>query len=70
MNFLWTPRVQALFATKGYRPVDTKILNAPRFRTLFPRVKQFDIGTVGGWDYVNRTFFDPKSGVLAKIAQQ
>ncbi len=69
VHFLWTPRVQALFATKGYRPVDKKILNAPRFRKLFPRTKQFDIGTLGGWDYVNKAFFDPKTGLLLKIAQ-
>ena len=62
--------MQALFAVKGYRPVDKKILNAPRFRKLFPRVKQFGIGTLGGWDYVNKTFFDTKTGVLVKIAQR
>jgi sulfate/thiosulfate transport system substrate-binding protein len=70
VNFLKTPRVQALFAVNGYRPVDKTILNAKRFRKLYPTVKQFDIGTLGGWDYVNKTFFDTKNGVLVKVAQQ
>ncbi len=71
VNFLQTPQVQALFASKGYRPVDKKILNAKRFRKEFPKVKGlFDIGTLGGWDYVNKTFFDTRNGVLVKVAQQ
>jgi sulfate/thiosulfate transport system substrate-binding protein len=71
VSFLQTPQVQALFATQGYRPVDKKILNAKRFRKLYPRVPGlFDIGRLGGWDYVNKTFFDARNGVLVKVAQQ
>jgi sulfate transport system substrate-binding protein len=67
-RFLWTPQVQGFFAQNGYRPVDKRILNAKRWRKDFPRVKGlFNIGRLGGWDYVNKTFFDPKSGVLAKV---
>jgi sulfate/thiosulfate-binding protein len=69
-TFLFTPQVQGFFASKGYRPVDPKILNSKRWRNKFPRVKGlFDIGYLGGWDSVNKTFFDTRSGVMVKIAQ-
>ena len=69
-KFLFTPQVQGFFASKGYRPVDPKILNSKRWRKAFPRVRGlFDIGYLGGWDRANTTFFDPRNGVLVKVAQ-
>jgi sulfate transport system substrate-binding protein len=68
VDFLLTPQVQGFFASKGYRPVDRKILNSKRWRAKFPRVKGlFDIGTLGGWEHVNRVFFDTKNGIAVKV---
>lgn len=68
VSFLYTPQVQGFFASKGYRPVDKTLLNSKRWRAQFPRVKGlFDIGTLGGWDYVNKVFFDTKNGVAVKV---
>jgi len=68
VSFLLTPQVQGFFASKGYRPVDKKILNSKRWRGKFPRIRGlFDIGTLGGWDQVNKTFFDPKNGIAVKV---
>ncbi|MFN8110140.1 MAG: sulfate ABC transporter substrate-binding protein [Thermoleophilia bacterium] len=70
VSFLHTPKAQLDFAAKGYRPVNKTILAKKRWRKTYPRVKGlFDIGTLGGWDYANKTFFDPNNGVLAKIAR-
>jgi ABC-type sulfate transport system substrate-binding protein len=34
----------------------------------FPEpAKLFTIGTLGGWTKVNTTFFDPTTGIVAKI---
>jgi sulfate transport system substrate-binding protein len=68
LRFLRTPAAQQVFADWGYRPVVPKVLAANRKK--FPvRPGQFTIDQLGlgGWDKVQKRFFDPKSGVMAKI---
>ena len=68
LRFLRTPAAQQVFADWGYRPVVPKALAANRKK--FPvRPGQFTIDQLGlgGWDKVQKRFFDPKSGVMAKI---
>jgi sulfate/thiosulfate transport system substrate-binding protein len=66
VEFLRTPDAQKVFAAKGYRTVleseaDTKKYPVP--------AKLFKIDDLGGWSKVNKTFFDPEKGVMAKIEQ-
>jgi sulfate transport system substrate-binding protein len=59
-------QAQAIFASKGYRPVDRSAWNPKRF----PTPKQlFTIDDLGGWSKVNAQFFDPDKGSVAKIEQ-
>jgi len=67
LRFLYTPQAQTLFAQTGYRPVVKSV--AAKFK--YPsRSGLFDINYLGGWGKVEKQFFDPKSGVMAKIEQQ
>jgi sulfate transport system substrate-binding protein len=68
LRFLRTPAAQQVFADWGYRPVVPKVLAANRKR--FPvRPGQFTIDQLGlgGWDKVQTRFFDPKTGIMARI---
>ena len=71
LRFLRTPAAQQVFADWGYRPVVPKVLEANRKK--FPvRKGQFTIDQLGlgGWDKVQTRFFDPDTGVMAKIERQ
>jgi sulfate transport system substrate-binding protein len=54
--FLRTKPAQRIFAENGYRPLA---------RAAGPSV--FTIKDVGGWAKVEKKFFDPRTGVMAKI---
>jgi sulfate/thiosulfate-binding protein len=65
-RFLYTPQAQKLFAETGYRPVVRSV--AHQYASKFPlRPQLFTIGYVGGWTKVTKQFFDPNTGVMAKI---
>ena len=71
LRFLRTPAAQQVFADWGYRPVNPKVL--AKNRKKFPvRPGQFTIDQLGlgGWDTVQKRFFDPKTGVMARIEKQ
>jgi sulfate/thiosulfate-binding protein len=71
LRYLRTPGAQQVFADNGYRPVVKSVLEKNRKR--FPvRPGQFTIDQLGlgGWDKVQKRFFDPKSGILARIERQ
>jgi len=64
LKFLRTKPAQRIFAENGYRPVIkgvTRGLNFPN------RPQLFTIKYVGGWAKVEKKFFDPRSGIMAKI---
>lgn len=63
-DFLYTPEAQAIFVSKGYRPVVEGVEGADVFPTP---TKLFTIADLGGWDEVDKTFFDPTEGVMAAI---
>jgi sulfate transport system substrate-binding protein len=68
VDWLYTPAAQTIWAENGFRPVDPTV--ARRFAAQFPpRPQLFKIGYVGGWDRVNKAFFDPTNGIVAKIEQ-
>jgi sulfate/thiosulfate-binding protein len=64
VKFLYTPKAQGIFASKGYRPVVKTAPGADKF----PQPKQlFDIQKFGGWSVVSDKFFDPDKGIMAGI---
>lgn len=56
-KFLFTPEAQREFAKVGFRPVDETV--AKEFASQYPKVnKLFTIKDLGGWDLVQKKFFD------------
>jgi sulfate/thiosulfate transport system substrate-binding protein len=71
LRFLKTPAAQQVFAAYGYRPIVKNVLEANRKK--FPvRPGQFTINQLGlgGWEKVQKRFFDPKSSIMARIERQ
>jgi sulfate/thiosulfate-binding protein len=66
VRFLHTARAQKIFAQAGYRPVVKSV--ARRYSFALPK-QLFTIANLGGWQQVEKTFFDPHTGVMAKIEQ-
>jgi sulfate/thiosulfate-binding protein len=71
LRYLRTPAAQQIFADYGYRPVVKSVLK--KNRKKFPaRPGQFTIDQLGlgGWMKVQKRFFDPKTGIMARIERQ
>jgi sulfate/thiosulfate-binding protein len=71
IRYLKTPAAQQIFADFGYRPVVKSVLEANRKK--FPvRPGQFTIDHpgLGGWNKVQKDFFDPDKGVMAAIERK
>src|SRR5829696_5252245 len=66
-DFLYTPAAQRIFAQTGYRPVVQSVAREFKFP---PRPDLFTIRTLGGWKKVQPQFFDPRSGIMAKIERE
>jgi sulfate transport system substrate-binding protein len=64
VKFLRTSTAQRIFAQNGYRPVVASAAKGFNFPT---RPQLFTIKYVGGWAKVEKKFFDPNTGVMAKI---
>ena len=68
VDWLYTPAAQTIWAQNGFRSVVPGV--EKKFAAQFPpRPQLFKIGYVGGWDKVNKQFFDPTTGIVAKIEQ-
>src|SRR6266571_2992157 len=67
-KYLWSTAAQRAFADQGYRPVLKSVAKGYRFVKppgLFTITsKQWGLN---GWTKVNRRFFDPNKGIMAKI---
>jgi sulfate/thiosulfate transport system substrate-binding protein len=71
LRFLKTAASQQVFADYGYRPIVRSVLE--KNRKKFPvRPGQFTIDQLGlgGWVKVQKRFFDPKTGIMARIERQ
>jgi sulfate/thiosulfate transport system substrate-binding protein len=74
LSYVESAAGQKIFASKGFRPVDTNLspgtvqgANDPS--NPFPAVKKLTtIDSLGGWSKVNTEFFDPDNGIVTKIA--
>ncbi|HMD44634.1 MAG TPA: sulfate ABC transporter substrate-binding protein [Acidimicrobiales bacterium] len=66
LAFLLSPKGQTIWGQQGYRPVLAPV--AKQFH--FPKPKTlFTIDSLGGWTKVNAVFFNPQTGVVAKLEQ-
>jgi sulfate/thiosulfate-binding protein len=71
LRFLRTPASQQVFADYGYRPVLKSV--EERNRKKFPvRPGLFTIDQLGlgGWEKVQKRFFDPNNSIMARIQRQ
>ena len=69
VDYLRTPEAQQIFGEKGYRPLDPEVL--AKFADKYPKpATQFTIDDLGGWSTVSTKFFDPDTGIVAKVQQQ
>jgi sulfate/thiosulfate transport system substrate-binding protein len=64
LKYLRTKPAQRIFAQNGYRPVIKGVTQGLNFPN---RPQLFTIKYVGGWAKVEKKFFDPRTGVMAKI---
>jgi sulfate/thiosulfate-binding protein len=64
LKYLRTQPAQRIFAQNGYRPV---VAGAARGFNFPTRPQLFTIKYVGGWTKVEKKFFDPRTGIMAKI---
>jgi sulfate/thiosulfate transport system substrate-binding protein len=64
VKFLRTVPAQKIFAQNGYRPVVAAAARGFNFPT---RPQLFTITYVGGWPKVEKKFFDPKTGIMARF---
>ena len=64
INYLRTKPAQRIFAENGYRPIVKGVTQGLNFPV---RPQLFTIKYVGGWASVEKKFFDPRTGIMAKI---
>jgi len=64
LKYLRTAPAQRIFAENGYRPV---VQSAARGLNFPKRPQLFTIKYVGGWPKVEKKFFDPRTGLIARI---
>jgi sulfate/thiosulfate transport system substrate-binding protein len=64
VSFLRSKPAQRIFAENGYRPIVKGVTPGLNFPG---RPQLFTIKYVGGWVSVEKKFFDPRTGIMAKI---
>jgi sulfate/thiosulfate transport system substrate-binding protein len=67
LEFIWSEAGQKIWAEHGYRPVNPKLVNPQQFPT--PK-GLFTIAKFGGWEAVNKQFFEENTGSIAKIEKE
>ena len=67
LDFLVTDEAQKVFGDQGYRPVVKSVLDTFDFPTP-PGL--FTIADVGGWDTVQKEFFDREDGFMADVQRE
>jgi sulfate/thiosulfate transport system substrate-binding protein len=64
VSFLRSKPAQRIFAENGYRPIVKGVTQGLNFPV---RPQLFTIKYVGGWASVEKKFFDPRTGIMAKV---
>jgi len=68
IQFLYTQKAQRAFAEYGFRPVDQEVAKA--FIEKYPLPNHlFDVGYLGGWEYLREDLFGPK-GIWTKVIEE
>jgi sulfate/thiosulfate transport system substrate-binding protein len=68
LRFLRTPAAQQVFADYGYRPVVKSVEDKNRKKfPVRPGLFTIDQLGLGGWERVQKRFFDPRSGIMARF---
>ncbi len=67
VEFLWTDEAQKVFGEEGYRPVVESV--AKSFDFPAPAAL-FTIAKLGGWDTVQKEFFDREEGFMAEVQRE
>jgi sulfate transport system substrate-binding protein len=67
VKFLHGKQAQTTFAQNGYRPLMQSVLRNFSYPV---RPQLFSIEWLGGWDKVDKRFFDPNSGIVTKIQKE
>jgi sulfate/thiosulfate-binding protein len=71
LRFLTTPAAQQVFANNGYRPVVKSVLESNRRKFPDrPGLFTIDAKAIGGWTKAQKRFFDPDTGIMARIEKQ
>jgi sulfate/thiosulfate transport system substrate-binding protein len=66
LAFLRSAKAQKVFADNGYRPVLSSVTRQFGFKRPVGLFTIRKLG-LGGWDRVEKRFFDPRSGIMAKV---
>jgi sulfate/thiosulfate-binding protein len=64
LDYIRSPEAQRVFGKAGYRPVNESL--ADEFQFPMP-TDLFTIKDIGGWDEVQKRFFDREDGIMAGI---
>jgi sulfate transport system substrate-binding protein len=68
VDFAASAAGQKVWADNGYRPVLQSVFK--QYKAKYPpRPQLFKVGYVGGWAKATKQFFDPSTGIMAKIEQ-
>ncbi len=67
LDYIRSPAAQRVFGKAGYRPVDESL--GDEFQFPMP-TDLFTIADVGGWDEVQKKFFDREDGIMAGIQRE
>jgi sulfate transport system substrate-binding protein len=67
LDYIRSRKAQRVFGKAGYRPVNESLAAEFQFPTP-PGL--FTIADVGGWDKVQKRFFDREDGIMAGIQRE
>ena len=67
VDYIRSSEAQRVYAEAGYRPVDQSL--ADEFPFPMPK-RLFTIADLGGWDKVQKQFFDREDGIMAVIQRE
>jgi sulfate/thiosulfate transport system substrate-binding protein len=66
VEYLLSPASQAIWVSKGYRPVISGVPGTSKFPTPSGL---FTIDSLGGWKTITKQFFEPETGIVTTIEQ-
>lgn len=68
LDYVWSPEIQRVFASRGYRPVDEAVKQETQAQ-FKPVGDLFTVRDLGGWDSVKKSVFG-EAGIYDKALEQ